>query len=108
MPTETDSAFRERRRFRRFSLALPLQFRLGSGITGIGESINMSSGGLLFRSAATLPAGELIELELYWPVMLDEQRPLRLRLSGMILRGNPDGTAMAISKYEFQTAPPSP
>jgi len=26
----------------------------------------------------------------------------------MILRSSLDGTAMAISKYEFQTAPPSP
>jgi len=102
LPKGTDSIFPERRRFRRFSVALELRYKTDSGIAGSGVSVNISSGGLLFRCGATLKVGGLIEVELEWPLLLDKQRPLLLKVYGIIVRSDADGTAMAISKHEFR------
>jgi hypothetical protein len=103
----TDNA-RERRRYRRFPLSLALRYRLGSGLSGTGELLNMSSGGLFFRGGGPLPLGEMIEADISWPMRLDETKPLQLRIRGMVVRSGEEGTAVAISRYEFRTVRPRP
>ena len=63
--------------------------------------MNMSSSGLFFRCDKELPPGELIEVDLKWPFLLRGDQPLRLRVWGIVVRSEPGGAAMAISKYEF-------
>lgn len=92
----------DRRRHRRFPVALELQYRLLGGEGGTGELINISSGGLLFRSTSLLPKGELIEVELAWPTPLDAAQPTRLCIHGIIVRSDAGGTALTIGKYEFR------
>ena len=104
MPTETDPIFHERRKFRRFPVALKLVYRLRSGGSGTGETANISSGGVQFRCDTVVPVGHLIEVDLKWPYLLDDRQPLLLRLYGMTLRSGEAGTAMSSSKHEYRLA----
>ena len=72
------------------------------GPAGRGELINISSGGLLFRSDSVLPKGELIEVDLAWPTPLDAVQPTRLCIHGIVVRSDAGGTALSIAKYEFR------
>jgi hypothetical protein len=78
-----------------------MDYKLRSGGGGMGMAENMSSAGICFRCDRELPPGELIEVELMWPVPLEGRGPRMLRLQGIILRSSPLNTAMAISKYDF-------
>lgn len=101
MSTETIQSG-ERRRFRRFPVSLRLAYRLRAGVSGTGETTNVSSGGLLFRCATILPVAELIEVDLEWPFLYDKRHPLLLRVCGMTLRSSTEGTAMSISRHEYR------
>jgi hypothetical protein len=83
-------------------MELELRYTLPSGALGSGEVLNMSTGGLFFRSGAVLPVGELIQADLTWPFLLDSGRALELQVHGMIIRSDPAGTAVSISKYQFR------
>jgi hypothetical protein len=83
-----------------------LHYRLLTGIEGEAESVNISSGGLFFRGQWVLPKGELIEIELAWPVS-KEGTLLSLCIHGFVLRSSAAGTAVAISKYEYRPRPVS-
>ena len=101
MAGETDTPYYDRRGSRRYPIARPLRYHTGSGLKGEGETINISSKGILFRCGAQLPVGDLIEAELDWPFFVDDEHSRGLKVYGMIVRSDDHGTAMAISKYEF-------
>jgi hypothetical protein len=93
-----------RREQRRFPLALKLTYSLKSGQHGSGELSNMGSSGLLFQCGHRFVKGELINVSLEWPYLLDGSCPLQLCVHGRILRSGDSGTALATMKYEFRTA----
>jgi hypothetical protein len=95
---------RGRRADRRFPVALKLNYRMTSGECGKGEVCNISSGGLMFRSGSVLLVGKMIDVILAWPLLMDGDCPMQLRISGRVVRSDATGTAIAIGKYEFQTA----
>jgi PilZ domain len=98
---ETNISYGDRRRARRYPVALPLRYRTASGSQGKGESVNISSKGLLFRCESQLHVGDVIEAELDWPDLGHDHRPVVLKVYGMVVRRDAGGTAMSISKYEF-------
>jgi PilZ domain len=75
---------------------------------GVGTTLNISSGGLLFACTENLPPGAEIEVTIQWPFLLDGARPLRLRVTGHIVRSNGMGVAVQTSHCEFRTAPKTP
>lgn len=83
-------------------MELGLRYKLASGQSGMGEVVNMSTGGLLFRGGIQLPVGELIEADLTWPFPLDSGQSLELRVHGMVVRSDLGGTAISISKHQFR------
>jgi hypothetical protein len=91
----------ERRRHRRFPVSMAIEYHLRSGGGGTGKALNMSSNGLCFSSDRELPPGELIQVDMVWPVSQEGQRTLNLRLQGLIVRSNREVVAMSVSKYEF-------
>jgi len=93
-----------RREQRRFPLALKLTYTLKSGEHGSGELSNMGSSGLLFQCGHRFVKGELINVSLEWPYLLDGSCPLQLCVHGRILRSGDFGTAVATMKHEFRTA----
>ncbi|MBV8906831.1 MAG: hypothetical protein JOZ22_24595 [Acidobacteriia bacterium] len=106
--TSPETGFRERREGRRYDVSLKLRWKIlhrrrllesGTGIT-----LEMSSGGLLFKSDQTLPPENTIELAIAWPVLLHNTLPMQLIVSGRVLRISGQHVAVSILQHEFRTA----
>ena len=77
----------EQRKNQRFELKLPIELVKGSseGTTQIGETRNLSSGGVLFTSDGKLQKGDSIEYMVTLPSNGGEPA-LRLRCMGKVVR----------------------
>jgi hypothetical protein len=99
----------DRRAARRYDIALDLRWKVIWGRrtwgTGTGTTLNLSSGGILFEADRQLsPEGLKVELSISWPVLLDNQTPLQLVVTGRIVRALGRRTAIHISQHQFRTA----
>jgi hypothetical protein len=97
-----------KRSSKRYTLGLALrcrpiesQFRLARIL--IGESLNISSKGLVFKTTETFAPGQVVEAFIDWPVLLDHCVRLTLFVEGVVVRSAGNQTAMRIEKYEFRT-----
>jgi PilZ domain len=64
---------------------------------GLGKTLNMSSGGVLFTTETPLPEGERVELAVSWPAQLNDVLPLKL------VRAGESQAAICVERYEFKT-----
>jgi len=71
--------------------------------TGLGKTLNMSSGGVLFTTESPLPEGERVEVAICWPAQLNDVLPLKLVAMGRLVRAGESEAALAIERYEFKT-----
>jgi len=71
--------------------------------TGLGKTLNMSSGGVLFTTETPLPAGERVELAVSWPAQLNDVLPLKLVAMGRLVRAEEGQAAISVERYEFKT-----
>jgi len=71
--------------------------------SGLGESVDMSSGGIAFQTERNLTAGAAVEVSISWPVLLDDSCPMRLVALGQVLRSSGGVAVCSIDKYEFRT-----
>jgi hypothetical protein len=95
---------RERRRARRYPLKLPLHYRVTEnrgGQAGDGETIDISSKAILFGGDSHPPIGSTIEAVMRWPVQVGGEMPLRLVISGPVLRRDDRGAVALIKRFEF-------
>jgi hypothetical protein len=97
----------DRRRSQRFPLQLAVRYRsigspFGSEWT-LGESVNISSSGLLLTTPEAATPGQKVEAFIAWPVFLDNRIPLKLVIKGRIVRSSGDLAAMCFDTYEFRT-----
>jgi len=69
---------------------------------GLGKTLNMSSGGVLFTTESALPEGTRVELAVSWPAQINDT-PLKLVTCGRLVRTGESEAAIAIEKYEFRT-----
>lgn len=72
--------------------------------TGLSETLNISSKGVLFKTAEPLEPGQLVQVSVDWPVRLENQVPLKLVAEGRVVRNVNGQAAMSIEKYEFKTS----
>jgi hypothetical protein len=70
---------------------------------GSGKTLNMSSAGVLFTTESTLEEGQLVELAVSWPALLNDVLPLNLVAHGRLVRIEEKRAVIAIEKYEFKT-----
>jgi Tfp pilus assembly protein PilZ len=75
-------------------------------LAGTGVTVNMSSNGVLFTADQPLLSGKPVVLEINWPVLLNESRPLKLVTRGRVVWCDSVRTAMRIEGWEFRTHPP--
>ena len=98
---------RERRMKRRFQIEQEVRYKMlyGQRIaeTGVGRSLNISSGGVWFSTETMLTAGMPVELSMNWPVLLNDSCPMKLMIYGCVIRSTERGAAVAIERYEFRT-----
>jgi hypothetical protein len=71
---------------------------------GLGKTLNVSSGGVLFEANEPLPAGSSIELLMQWPFLLEGVCPLKLVIQGSVVRSDSNGVAVRTKQHEFRTA----
>lgn len=94
----------EQRRSKRFELKLPLELvRAGTIPVGrTGETRNMSSSGVLFKTDAQVAVGDPIEYLITLPVSSANTPEVRLRCMGKVIRQENQSTAAAtLERYEF-------
>ena len=98
---------RERRIKRRFQIDQEVKYKMlyGQRIaeTGVGRTLNISSGGVWFSTESMLTSGMPVELSMNWPVLLNDSCPMKLMIYGCVVRSNERGAAVAIERYEFRT-----
>jgi hypothetical protein len=104
---QTTAAVLEMRNQRRYPIELGVQYKWSRGgrpeEAGSGTTLNISSGGVLFQSAESVPPDSRIEITLNWPFSL-EGCALKLVLRGRVVRSNRHTTAVRVQQYEFRTA----
>lgn len=95
----------EQRKSKRFELKLPVELvKTGSRpIAGMGETRNLSSGGVLFFSEASVEVGAAIEYIISLPSGSGRVGDIRLRCMGKVLRREEGQHCVAatLERYEF-------
>ena len=93
----------EQRKNQRFQLRLPFEIiRAGAAPKSIGETKNVSSTGVLFKSEAEVQVGQPIEYFITLPKASGTRVDVRLRCVGKVLRGDADASfAATLERYEF-------
>ena len=94
---------------RRDSIRMPIERDVRYTVLGIrawaglGKTVNISSGGVLFTTQSPLREGAEVELAISWPALLNNRIPIKLVVSGHLIRSDGALAAMYIAKYEFKT-----
>jgi hypothetical protein len=98
----------DQRSNRRYPIVLEIEYKLlRKGRVerlGLGKTLNVSSGGVLFEANESLPAGSSIELLMQWPFLLEGVCPLKLVIHGSVVRSDNKGVAVRTKQHEFRTA----
>jgi hypothetical protein len=69
----------------------------------LGESLNISSKGLLFTASEAFLPGQVVEAFIDWPMLLDSRVRLTLVVEGVVVWTADDQAAMRIDRYQFRT-----
>jgi hypothetical protein len=96
----------DRRAKHRFAIERELRFKVLDGesrMTGIGNTLDISSGGVAFETMTKLLPGALMEISISWPVLLDHTCLMRLVVLGRVVRTRRQVVACTVDKYEFRT-----
>jgi len=102
-----NSSIGERRGTSRFPLQEEVQYKLiqraATKSSGVGRTLNIGSGGILFTTEERLPLGRTVEISVNWPARLGGTCPLKFVASGRVVRAEEDRAAVRIERYEFRT-----
>jgi PilZ domain-containing protein len=97
----------DRRNRRRYDIDLHVQYKVFRHYqvaqSGTGKTINLSGGGIAFEIDEVLMPGAAIELAIAWPVLLNKTCPLKLVVTGKVVRSDAMLTAVRMERYEFRT-----
>ena len=98
---------RDRRANSRFPVREEVRYRVLNAkslkLFGVGRTLDISSGGILFTTEDKLPIGKLVEVAVNWPVTLGGVCALRFVAVGRIVRAERYKAAVRIERYEFKT-----
>jgi PilZ domain len=97
----------DRRVKRRYPLDLPVQYKIMKNYlvigTGTGTTLDMSSNGIAFATSEPVKVGSYLELSVSWPVLLNQACPLKLVVSGKVVRSDGRVVALRMERHEFRT-----
>jgi len=96
----------ERRSKMRYPLELNVRYqtletRAPTG--GSGQTVNMSSSGLLVAGQAELSEGTRLRVTVEWPSLLNGNTPLQLVTIASVVRCTESSFAVAFENYQFRT-----
>ena len=91
----------DRRETSRFPVREEVRYRVlharGLSASGVGKTLDIGSGGILFTTEERLPMGRLVEVAVNWPVRLDGACPLRFVAVGKVVRSEATKAAVQIT-----------
>jgi hypothetical protein len=96
----------ERRSKARYPVKLTVRYRTVSrhhSVNGVGQTLNMSSGGLLVSAQQEVSEGSRLEVNVEWPLLLDGAVPLQLVANGKVVRCGGSMFAISFAQYQFRT-----
>jgi hypothetical protein len=96
----------ERRSKARYPVQLTVRYRTvgrNMHVNGVGQTLNMSSGGLLVSADHAISAGLRLEVNVEWPLLLNGRVPLQLVAHGKVVRCGGSMFAVAFAQYQFRT-----
>jgi hypothetical protein len=96
----------ERRVKSRYPLELNVRYQALGVITpvaGVGQTLNMSSSGMLLACASSIPEGTRMKIFVEWPSLLNGTTPLQLITVGTVVRSTPIGVSVVFDSYQFKT-----
>src|ERR1700677_299779 len=95
---------------RRVKSRYPLEFNFryqtigGAGPgAGAGQTLNISSSGMLLACASNIPEGTRLKLYVEWPSLLNGTTPLQLITVGTVVRCTQIGISVVFDSYQFKT-----
>lgn len=97
----------ERRIKSRYPLHLNVRYQTlgtGSRVADVGETINLSSSGVLIACRYPIGEGERVRTVIEWPSLLNGTIPLQLVTIGIVVRRQGARLAIAFEGYQFRTA----
>ena len=101
------SFWEDRRSGERFPICQRLSFTIYLGrkrvVAGTGTTIDIGSKGVLFTYGRTCPEGCTAKLSMDWPALAHDGKPMKLYLSGFVVRSDDRGTAVRIVRHAFET-----
>jgi hypothetical protein len=96
----------ERRVKSRYPLELSVRYQTlgtaGPG-AGAGQTLNISSSGMLLACASNIPEGTRLKLYVEWPSLLNGTTPLQLITVGTVVRCTQIGISVVFDSYQFRT-----
>ncbi len=96
----------ERRVKSRYPLELNVRYQamgMNVPVDGVGQTINMSSSGMLLACASNIPEGTRLKVFVEWPSLLNGTTPLQLITVGTVVRSTPIGVSIVFDGYQFRT-----
>jgi len=97
----------ERRANDRSPIVRNLKYKIvggrGAPESGCGQTLDVSSGGVLFQAETPLAPGKRVEVAISWPAQLDGRCALQFVAQGRIVRCRGTHVAVEIDKHEFRT-----
>jgi len=107
LPHMTTFGKADRRASERFPIARDVRYRIlnkrGGEETGTGQTVNMSSSGLLFTAGEMLLPGRRLEVAVSWPAQLNDKCALKFVARGRVVRFDDGQVALEIQQHEFRT-----
>jgi hypothetical protein len=96
----------ERRSKVRYPLELNVRYQtleVTAPMAGAGQTLNMSSSGLLMMCQTELSEGTRVRVTVEWPSLLNGNTPLQLVTVGAVVRHTESSFAIAFENYQFRT-----
>jgi hypothetical protein len=96
----------DRRVKSRYPLELNVRYQtMGAAgpVAGVGQTVNMSSSGMLLACASSIPEGTRLKMFIEWPSLLNGTTPLQLITVGTVVRCTHIGVSIVFDSYQFRT-----
>jgi hypothetical protein len=96
----------ERRVKSRYPLELNVRYQtlgVASPVAGLGQTVNLSSSGMLLACGNNIPEGTRLKIFVEWPSLLNGTTPLQLITVGTVVRCTAIGVSVVFESYQFRT-----
>lgn len=92
---------------RSYPITTPVAYRLRNGeralMTGSGRTKSISTSTVLLESEVLLPIGMVVELDITWPIRVDNRVEMDLHVLGRTIRADGNFTTISILRHEFRS-----